>query len=57
MTGVSLQVMYDNLARPHVTLTKRYDRPTTPAMAAGKAGHVWSLIEIAALFDSNGGSN
>jgi len=24
---------------------------TTPAMAAGKADHVWSLTEIAALLD------
>jgi hypothetical protein len=54
---VSLHFMDYNFARPHMTLTKRYGSPTTPAMAAGKAGHVWSLIEIAALLDSNGGSN
>jgi hypothetical protein len=30
---------------------------TTPAMAAGVTDHVWSLTEIAALLDSNGGSN
>ena len=49
--------MFCNFARPHMTLTKRYGKPTTPAMAAGKADHVWSQIEIAALLDSNGGSN
>jgi hypothetical protein len=49
--------MYYNFGRPHMTLTKRYGRPTTPAMAAGVADHIWSLIEIAALLDSNGGSN
>jgi hypothetical protein len=27
--------MHDDLARPHTTLTKRYGKPTTPAMAAG----------------------
>jgi hypothetical protein len=40
-----------------MTLSKRYGRPTTPAMAAGVADHVWSLIEIAALLDSNGDLN
>ena len=55
--AVSLHFMYYNFARPHMTLTKRYGRPTTPAMAAGKADRVWSLIEIAALLDSDGGSN
>lgn len=55
--AVSLHFMFYNFARPHMTLTKRYGKPTTPAMAAGKADHVWSLIEIAALLDSNGGSN
>ena len=55
--AVSLHFMYYNFARPHMALTKRCGEPTTPAMAAGKADHVWSLIEIAALLDSNGGSN
>ncbi len=55
--AVSLHFMFYNFARPHMTLTKRYGKPTTPAMAAGKADHVWSLTEIAALLDSNGGSN
>ena len=55
--AVSLHFMFYNFARPHMTLTKRYGKPTTPAMAAGKADHVWSLIEIAGLLDSNAGSN
>jgi hypothetical protein len=36
-----------------MTLTKRYGRPTTPAMAAGVADHVWTLTEIVGLLDSN----
>jgi hypothetical protein len=50
--AVSLHFMYYNFGRPHQTLTKRYGRPTTPAMAAGVADHVWTLTEIAALLDS-----
>jgi hypothetical protein len=49
--AVSLYYMFYNFARPHQTLTKRYGRPTTPAMAAGKADHVWSVWEIAGLLD------
>jgi IS1 family transposase len=55
--AVSLHFMFYNFARPHQTLTKRYGKPTTPAMAAGVAEHVWSLYEIAALLDSNDDSN
>jgi hypothetical protein len=56
--AVSLHFMYYNFGRPHQTLTKRAGGvKTTPAMAAGVADHVWSLVEIAALLDSNGGSN
>jgi len=55
--AVSLHFMYYNFGREHMTLTKQYGKPTTPAMAAGKADHVWSLIEIAGLLDLNGNSN
>jgi hypothetical protein len=56
--AVSLHFMWYNFGRPHQTLTKRAGGvKTTPAMAAGVADHVWSLYEIAALLDSNGGSN
>jgi IS1 family transposase len=52
--AVSLHFMYYNFARPHQTLTKAADGVrTTPAMAAGVAGHVWTLAEIAELLDSN----
>ncbi len=51
MAAVSLHFMHYNYARPHMTLTKKYGRPTTPAMAAGLADHVWSLTEIAGLLD------
>jgi IS1 family transposase len=49
--AVSLHFMYYNFGRPHQTLTKQYGRPTTPAMAAGVAHHVWSFSEIAGLLD------
>jgi IS1 family transposase len=51
--AVSLHYMHYNFARPHQTLTKRYGRPTTPAMAAGVAEHVWSTYEIAQLLDGS----
>jgi hypothetical protein len=38
-----------NFARPHMTVSKKAKRPTTPAMAAGVAG--WSVTQIAALLD------
>jgi hypothetical protein len=47
--AVSLHFMYYNFARPHQTLTKKFGTPTTPAMASGKADHVWSTWEIAEL--------
>ncbi len=50
--AVSLHYMHYNFARPHKTLTKaRNGYPTTPAMAAGVADHVWTLTEIAGLLD------
>lgn len=49
--AVSLHYMHYNFARPHQTLSKRFGRSTTPAMAAGKADHVWSVWEIAELLD------
>lgn len=47
--AVSLHFMHYNFARPHKTLSKPY--PTTPAMAAGVADHVWTLEEIVGLLD------
>jgi hypothetical protein len=43
--------MYYNFARPNATLTKRNRRKTKPAMAAGVAGRVWFVWEIAGLLD------
>jgi hypothetical protein len=45
--AVSLHFLHYNFARPHKSLSKPY--PTTPAMAAGVADHVWTLEEIASL--------
>ncbi len=47
MHAVSLHFMYYNFARPHKALSKPY--PTTPAMAAGLADHVWSIEEVVSL--------
>jgi len=53
--AVSPHFMCYNFARPHQTLAKRNrGRMTTPAMAAGKADHVWTLTEIASLLDQSG---
>jgi hypothetical protein len=49
--AVSLHFMHYNFARPHSALADPY--PTTPAMAAGVADHVWSLEEIAGLLDQS----
>ncbi|MDQ3591452.1 MAG: transposase, partial [Actinomycetota bacterium] len=50
--------MHYNFARPHKTLTKAASGyPTTPAMAAGVADHVWTLTEIAGLLDIPAQSN
>jgi IS1 family transposase len=43
--ALSLYFMYYNFARIHSTLR------VTPAMQAGVADHVWSLMEIASLLD------
>jgi hypothetical protein len=49
--AVSLHFMHYNFGRPHETLTKKYGRPTTPAMAAEIADYPWSLTQIAELLD------
>jgi len=51
--AVSLHYMHYNFARPHQTLTQQAGTPTTPAMAAGIADHVWTLTEIAGLLDGD----
>lgn len=47
--AVALHFMFYNFGRAHKTLSQPY--PTTPAMAAGVADHVWSPVEIARLLD------
>ncbi|MCH7714709.1 MAG: hypothetical protein IH876_01120 [Gemmatimonadetes bacterium] len=51
--SIALHYMYYNFARSHETLTKRAGGiHTTPAMAAGVAGHVWKVSEIVALLEA-----
>jgi IS1 family transposase len=47
--AVALHYQVYNFARPHMSLKNPY--PRTPTMAAGKADHVWTLQEVAALLD------
>ena len=51
--AVSLYFMYYNFCRSHATLTKRHPQhyPTTPAMAAGVADHVWTVEELVGLLE------
>ncbi|MGH7867638.1 MAG: IS1 family transposase [Candidatus Dormibacteraceae bacterium] len=48
--AVALHFMHYNFCRPHKTLSDPY--PTTPAMAAGVADHVWSIGAIVALVEA-----
>jgi hypothetical protein len=49
--AISLHFMHYNFGRPHITLSKKYGTPTTPAMAAGIATYPWSPSQIASLLD------
>ena len=51
--AVELHMMPYNWCRLHGTLTKAHPGryPTTPAMAAGLADHVWPVEEICELLD------
>ena len=55
VAAISLHFLYYNFCRPHQTLTKNHPNryPTTPAMAAGVADHVWTVEEIVNLLNSN----
>lgn len=50
--AVSLHYMHYNFCRTHSTLTKRYGKPTTPAMAAGVAKYPWSVYELVGLLSN-----
>lgn len=50
MAAIALHFMHYNFGRSHKTLSKPY--PTTPAMAAGVADHVWQTEEIVELLAS-----
>lgn len=48
--ALALHFFYFNYCRPHMTLTKASGGVhTTPAMASGKADHVWGLDELVSL--------
>jgi hypothetical protein len=49
MAAIALHFLHYKFARPHTTLADPY--PRTPATAAGIVDHVWTMTEIAALFD------
>lgn len=49
--AIALHFMHYNFARPHQTLSRK-TYPTTPAMAAGVADHVWTVEEIVALLSN-----
>jgi IS1 family transposase len=55
--AVSLNFMYYNFARPHMSLrAKKADSlftKRTPAMDAGVADHIWSTLEIAELLEES----
>jgi IS1 family transposase len=52
IAAISVHYMHYNFARPHMTLTKRYGQPTTPAMAAGVSNDVWTLTEVCGLMET-----
>ncbi len=43
---LSLSLAYYHLCRPHRMLTKKYNKPTTPFMAADLTDHVWPMEEL-----------
>jgi IS1 family transposase len=53
IAAVEIHMMHYNWCRPHTTLTKAHPNryPTTPAMAAGLADHVWTMDEVCHLMD------
>ena len=50
--AVDLNFMASNFCLPHGMLSRRYGRPTTPAMAAGLEGRVWSMLDVTERMDA-----
>jgi IS1 family transposase len=48
----ALHAMHFNYCRPHGTLTKKYGKPTTPAMASGLARSVWTVEQMLQRMDA-----
>ena len=49
--ATTLHYAYYNLVRPHMTLSKKVGRKTTPAMAAGVEKYPWTVHDLVALLD------
>jgi IS1 family transposase len=49
--ATALHFAYYNLVRPHQTLTKRFGRKATPAMAAGVQQYPWTVHDLIGLLD------
>ena len=53
MYAIALHYTHYNYCRPHMSLTKKAGKPTTPAMAAGLADRVWGVEDIRFLLQGN----
>lgn len=43
---LALSLAYYHLCRPHRMLSKRYNKPTTPFMAAGLTDRIWTMEDL-----------
>ena len=48
---VDLHFMVTNFCLLHGTLTRRYGKPTSPAMAAGLEDRIWTMRDVAERMD------
>ena len=48
---VDLHFMVTNFCLPHGTLTRRYGKPTSSAMAAGLEDRIWTMRDVAERMD------
>ena len=44
--ATALHFAYYNWCRPHMTLSKKAGKPTTPAMSAGLSDRVWGMDDL-----------